>query len=200
MEHVCIADASPNVASTSSCAQQRQLQEVAGSHETAATTIRQAFEWNTDGDTPRALDVGGRASLASASWRYPVTGVPDAGPVQILLSPPQARFAGRIHSPAMMGGPGGIVEETPTSRLEKENWALRNALSETAGRLAELEGEQQVFMAEGVFDLVNSVALSRCDGAPALLASEEDFELQGGMGGTLMEGPWSEFKCDHVAE
>mmetsp|Transcript_93488 Transcript_93488/g.166331 ORF Transcript_93488/g.166331 Transcript_93488/m.166331 type:complete len:352 (+) Transcript_93488:100-1155(+) len=47
------------------------------------------------------------------------------------------------------------------SRLRLENEALRTALLECVQRMAELEGEREMFLAEGVFDLVNSLCKRR---------------------------------------
>jgi len=43
------------------------------------------------------------------------------------------------------------------ANLALENRALKGALNNAVKRLSELEGEQECFMSEGVFDLVNSI-------------------------------------------
>jgi len=58
------------------------------------------------------------------------------------------------------GGSGSAAaapQANPVLRLSQENEALRGALGQAMKRLSELEGEQERFLAEGVFDLVNSL-------------------------------------------
>merc|ERR1719499_2062578 len=50
------------------------------------------------------------------------------------------------------------------SRLSRENEQLRGALGDVVRRLKELEGEQERFMSEDVYDFVNS--LCRTEGLP----------------------------------
>ena len=57
------------------------------------------------------------------------------------------------------------------ARLTRENEALRGALGQAVRRLSELEGEQEHFLAEGVFELVNSLCGSGA-GAPASTGAE----------------------------
>jgi len=50
---------------------------------------------------------------------------------------------------------------TPEAALAKENEVLRTALGDAKRRLKELEGEEEGFMCEGAFDLVNSLCRDR---------------------------------------
>jgi len=94
----------------------------------------------------------------------------DARLKQLLPDPPSSREeepgGGGARRPLRCGGGGpagsrslGEAEEE-ASRLARENEALRGALGQAVKRLSQLEGEQERFLAETVFDLVNSLCCS----------------------------------------
>lgn len=62
--------------------------------------------------------------------------------------------------------------------LRMENEALRDALGECLRKLSALEGERELFLEEGVFDLVNSLCdrrvASNASSAPTMPASCAD--------------------------
>merc|ERR1712151_1379387 len=70
--------------------------------------------------------------------------------------------------------------------LKLENQALRNALTDAVSRLSKLEGDQERFMSEGIFDLVNALSRSQGDDclssscAIAACQSQDDEEEKGG--------------------
>jgi len=63
-------------------------------------------------------------------------------------------------------------EEACVARLSRENEALRGALGDAVRRLSELEGQQERFMSEDVFDLVNCIC--RESGPASDELAEED--------------------------
>jgi len=85
-------------------------------------------------------------------------------PQQRPLAGPSGASAMSAAALAPPGGGGASV--AINARLTRENEALRGALGQAVRRLSELEGEQERFLAEGVFDLVNSICGSAA-GAPA---------------------------------
>jgi len=72
------------------------------------------------------------------------------------------------------------------ANLARENRALKGALNNAVKRLSELEGEQECFLSEGVFDLVNSPCridelelagvITTAEGAFHIAATGEDDE------------------------
>eukprot|EP00930_Biecheleria_cincta_P043788 TRINITY_DN3005_c0_g1_i1.p1 TRINITY_DN3005_c0_g1~~TRINITY_DN3005_c0_g1_i1.p1 ORF type:complete len:415 (-),score=38.92 TRINITY_DN3005_c0_g1_i1:365-1579(-) len=91
------------------------------------------------------------------------------------------------HSPAGLSSgqeassPGSGISDCSTAlhlNLRMENDALREALGECVRKLSALEGERELFLEEGVFDLVNSLCkrriASNASSAPTLPASGTD--------------------------
>jgi len=59
----------------------------------------------------------------------------------------------------------------------RENEALRLALGAAVKRVSQLEGEQEHFLSEGMFDLVNSLCASGCTKQPLADAADGAFKF-----------------------
>jgi len=132
----------------------QRFQEVAKSLETAATVIRQVLDQTSENYKATTVE---QVSPFQTSSRKPTplrkkvealrgdTGGPDS-------------YRSSTASCASMSRQDTIAHSS-RSALERENAELRSALNDAARRLAEVEGEKDQFMSEGVFDLVNSLCL-----------------------------------------
>lgn len=194
VEHFCIGDMSMeqppsptrlwhsgsalNAASAASRTQ--QFQEVATSLETAASAIRKVIHRTSmvanispevtlrppgENASPAASSNSSASSpITSASQRcvssctsFSATFVPPAGCSGKDQSVSSARYADSSRCASV----GDVA-----ARLSRENEALRGALTDAVSRLAELEGEKEQFLSEGVFDLVNTVCRDKGEDFP----------------------------------
>jgi len=138
----------------------QQFQEVVQSLETAASAIRQVFGQGAGGAEFIACSRGGSAPVSPSMAGSISSATPAANGLWCYNSQAQ--------TPAFdTSGLGGFTSisfssqdaarQASVDELSRENAALRGALGDAVRRLSELEGEQEHFMSEGVFDLVNSL-------------------------------------------
>lgn len=158
VEHFSIADHSPQKQLTSRA---QQFNEVARSLETAVSAIRHVI--NTQQASVESGITASKAVNATTRVATPM-GVQRGCPT---FSTPRStcRQIAQAQKPGCeMSGLGGLGfkkqeggNKVTVAKLSMENKALRGALGDAVKRLSELEGEQERFMSEGVFDLVNSL-------------------------------------------
>lgn len=134
-EHFSIADRPP----LDPKAREERYQEVARSLEIAACAIRQVIS-HGGAFTKDGLPQANASSLSSAP--------------QLASSPAATSLGGQEVSSDCQD------KQVSVARLSRENEVLRGALGDAMRRLKELEGEQERFLSEGVFDLVNSLCRS----------------------------------------
>lgn len=65
-------------------------------------------------------------------------------------------------------------DASPVRRLSAENQSLRATLSSMVKHISELEGEQERFMSEGIFDVVNSVCRDTKSGEITTVSTDPD--------------------------
>lgn len=183
-EHFCIADTpmkqqqpfqylsesgSESKLACAASSRAHQFQEVALSLETAATAIRKVIHRSsvTELTLRPPVDAGSPTTSAKSTLSSPSTSVSQrcgtASCASLSTSfTQQATVVGTFQADASVAAPasqaaGEAGDVTSFSRLTRENEALRGALTNAVSRLAVLEGEKEQFLAEGVFDLVNTV-------------------------------------------
>eukprot|EP00421_Protoceratium_reticulatum_P008817 CAMPEP_0168366480 /NCGR_PEP_ID=MMETSP0228-20121227/5246_1 /TAXON_ID=133427 /ORGANISM="Protoceratium reticulatum, Strain CCCM 535 (=CCMP 1889)" /LENGTH=549 /DNA_ID=CAMNT_0008379275 /DNA_START=9 /DNA_END=1655 /DNA_ORIENTATION=+ len=147
VEHFSIADpVSPELAPTHA----RQLKDVAHSLETAASAIRQAI----------GRPVSSAAIAEQAGLRAQAAAPTRPASIEEHVSP-RAVENGLGYGDKQPLWPQKVAQAGPrpssVTQLSQENDVLRGALGDAVRRLSEIEGEQERFMSEGVFDLVNSL-------------------------------------------
>lgn len=164
-EHFSIGDAEAG----ENPVNQQNLREVVQSLELAASAIRQAVD-----QASGKLDVEEAAACvrSSKALAMPLLSEPCGSP-QGCGSNIGAHMS--MHRPAkkLTADTGGVGSDEGdiAARLSRENEMLRGALDDALRRLVDVEGEQENFRCEGVFDLVNS--LCREAAATEFIASPE---------------------------
>lgn len=156
-EHFSIAD-TPEVASAASLAkastvepQALEFQDVVQSLDAVVLSLRQVI-----GQAVVALPLGKAEKLSSpASCKTPHR----LGELMDQAADDVAALSTTLEESSSCTGCDPPL--TPEAALAKENEVLRTALGDAKRRLKELEGEEEGFMCEGAFDLVNSLCRDR---------------------------------------
>jgi len=156
VKHFSIADpASPQLTSRA-----QHFQEVAQTLETAVSAVSAVKNGKKPG-------LGDSAVAQSASTPPRQIATPFGSLRNMKDSTPRSSFRQAPHTKRSSfdrnAAPTGFVSsrsefvKNAVANLALENRALKVALSNAVKQLSELEGEQECFMSEGVFDLVNSL-------------------------------------------
>jgi len=160
--HFSIADRS----SSQLTSRAQHFQEVAQTLETAVTAVSAVKNGKKPG-----LDCG---AVAQSNTSPHQIATPLGNLRNMKDSTPRSSFRQAPHTkrnpaPNSFAASRSEAVKNTVANLALENRALKGALNNAVKRLSELEGEQECFMSEGVFDLVNSLCRegSACNMAAA---------------------------------